>query len=418
MKRLALITFQILGLIYTLSAQFDVDRLLIARNTGIKELANGDTIRVFGFAEGLMDQPGVPGPTIFANEGDSVRIDLWNVSQGAPHTIHLHGLDVDQENDGVPHLSFDVPHMEHGYYHFKAPHAGTYLYHCHVASTIHVQAGMYGLIIIKPTDGSNTTWNGGYPFNDEHSFFLSEIDTTWHNDAVLEHDHDTTMSIHFVEIPKYDPQFFLINGKSDGQLISDSVAFNSGVGRINYVRLTNIGYCGNRIVFPAGLNATIIDSDGRPLPQNEISDTVVVFPGERYGVLCEANVAITDSISFEYFSMNTLEIKNIQKIPVNISELSSVPEDLGMVNEFEVFPNPFYDQTHINFQLIKAGQAKISVFDIHGKKMEDFNLSAARHHLEKGNHTILFGKKVRPGLYIVKLEVDGIYTDYRKIVKQ
>lgn len=418
MKRRALITFQFLGLMYALSAQIDVDRLLIARNTGVKELANGDTIRVFGFAEGLMDQPGVPGPTIFANEGDSVRIDLWNVSQGAPHTIHLHGLDVDQQNDGVPHLSFDVPHMEHGYYYFKAPHAGTYLYHCHVVSTIHVQAGMYGLIIIKPTDGSNTTWNGGYPFDDEYSFFLSEIDTTWHNDAVLEHDHDTSLSIHFIEIPKFDPQFFLINGRSDNQLLADSMEFNSSVGRVNYVRLTNIGYSGNRIIFPAGLNATIIDSDGRPLPQNEINDTVVLYPGERYGVLCEADIELTDSIYFEYFSMNTMEVKNTQKIPVNISTLSKVSEDVALVSAFDVFPNPFSDQTRINFQLIKAGQAKISVYDIHGKRFEDINLGAAGLQLAKGNHSILFGKNVRAGLYIVRLEVDGIYTDYRKIVKQ
>ena len=128
------------GILLFASSQQDLNFLLIARNTGEKILTNNDTIRVFGFAQSLGEQPGVPGPTLEMNEGDSVHIDLWNVSQGAPHTIHLHGLDVDQQNDGVPHLSFDVHHMDHGYYHFKAPHAGTYLYHCHVASTIHVHS--------------------------------------------------------------------------------------------------------------------------------------------------------------------------------------------------------------------------------------------------------------------------------------
>ena len=99
-------------------AQQTVNELIIARNTGKKVLANMDTIRVFGFAQDLLYNPNVPGPTITANEGDSVHLDLWNVSQGAPHTIHLHGLDVDQQNDGVPHLSFDVAHMDHGFLSF------------------------------------------------------------------------------------------------------------------------------------------------------------------------------------------------------------------------------------------------------------------------------------------------------------
>ncbi|MBL4647565.1 MAG: SAM-dependent methyltransferase, partial [Gammaproteobacteria bacterium] len=39
-------------------------------------------------------------------------------------------------------------------------------------------------IIIKPSDGSNTTWNGGIPYENEFSYFLSESDTTWHTDEV------------------------------------------------------------------------------------------------------------------------------------------------------------------------------------------------------------------------------------------
>lgn len=82
----ALIFISLIGKSY---AQQDVNLFLIARNTGQKVLANNDTIRIFGFAQSLGAQPGVPGPTLYANEGDSVHIDLWNVSQGAPHTIHL-----------------------------------------------------------------------------------------------------------------------------------------------------------------------------------------------------------------------------------------------------------------------------------------------------------------------------------------
>ena len=99
--------------------------LLIARNIGKKILDDGTEIRTFGYATKLSENPDIPGPTLIYEQGDSVTIDMWNVSQGAPHTIHLHGLDVNQQNDGVPHLSFDVEHMDHGFYRFMAPHPGT-----------------------------------------------------------------------------------------------------------------------------------------------------------------------------------------------------------------------------------------------------------------------------------------------------
>ena len=86
--------------------------LLIARNTGSKVLEDSTVIRILGYAEKLSANPSMPGPTLTYYEGDSVIIDMWNVSQGAPHTIHLHGLDVDQQNDGVPHLSFAPEHMD------------------------------------------------------------------------------------------------------------------------------------------------------------------------------------------------------------------------------------------------------------------------------------------------------------------
>lgn len=394
--------------------QQNISKLLIARNTGKKVLANQDTIRVFGFAETLSQQPGVPGPTLIANQGDSVHIDLWNVSQGAPHTIHLHGLDVDQQNDGVPHLSFDVGHMDHGYYHFKAPHAGTYLYHCHVASTIHVQAGMYGLIIIKPTDGSNTTWDGGYAYNKEYSYFLSEIDTTWHRDSVLLHDHDTSHTVKAVRIPKFSPQFFLVNGFSDQQLVSENVVFSSSENEVNYVRLANIGYYGNRVIFPAELNAKIISSDGRPLINEEHSDTVYLFPGERYGVLTQASSEFSGQIQFDYINLNTMMVKNTQVVSTNVSGVFSVENLNSDRLAFDVAPNPFDEMASLQFELMQDGELEISIFELSGKQI----LETKKIPSQKGKQSILIGELILvKGVYLVKMVLNGKYLGSKKVVK-
>lgn len=394
--------------------QVHVNITLIARNTGEKVLANNDTIRVFGFSQSLGAQPGVPGPTLIANEGDSVHIDLWNVSQGAPHTIHLHGLDVDQPNDGVPHLSFDVAHFEHGFYHFKAPHAGTYLYHCHVVSTIHVQAGMYGLIIIKPSDGSNTTWNGGFPYTEEHSYFLSEIDTAWHTDEVLLHDHDTSLTIHLVEIPKFDPQFFLINGFSDQQLIDENVVFHSKVNQTDYVRLANIGYCGTRVIFPPGLNAKIISSDGRPLNQIEVSDTVSLYPGERYGVLTAASIEFQGQIRFEYIDLNTMQIKNTQVVPVDVNGFVNIDEINTGEFHFKIVPNPIGQNAKIEFELTASRNVKIRIMEMNGRVVSEtpyqFFLS--------GKHSVDIGTRLEAkGTYVVQLIIEGVGSSTQKMIK-
>jgi hypothetical protein len=396
-------------------AQQNINMLFIARNTGEKVLATNDTIRIFGFAQTLGAQPGVPGPTIIANEGDSVHIDLWNVSQGAPHTIHLHGLDVDQENDGVPHLSFEVGHMEHGFYHFKAPHAGTYLYHCHVASTIHVQAGMYGLIIIKPTDGSNTTWNGGFEYTNENSFFMSEIDTNWHTDSVLLHEHDTTLSIMPVAIPEFHPQYFLINGLSDQQLVDSNVVMNSAVDQIDYTRLTNIGYCGLRVIYPAQLNARIIDSDGRPLPTEEVSDTVYVYPGERYGVLTQPSVEFQDQIIFEYFNLNTMLLKGTQVVPVDVSGFAELATIATQEFSFKIVPNPFSKKAKIVFELEQSRKVRIRIVDakgtiVHEEPIREFSA---------GKNGVNIGEYLKnSGSYIVQLMVEGVGYSTQTLIKK
>lgn len=396
-------------------AQQNLDYLLIARNTGEKVLATNDTIRVFGFAQTLSTQPGVPGPTIIANQGDSVHIDLWNVSQGAPHTIHLHGLDVDQQNDGVPHLSFEVGHMDHGFYHFKAPHAGTYLYHCHVASTIHVQAGMYGLIIVKPTNGSNTTWDGGYPYTSENSFFMSEIDTNWHTDSVLLHEHDTTMMIQPLEIPEFHPQYFLINGFSDQQLIDEGVEFNSAVGQFDYTRLTNIGFYGIRVIFPSGLNAQIIDSDGRPFGSVEVSDTVFVYPGERYGVLTQPSTEFQDSIVFEYFDLNTMVNKGTQVVSVDVSGYVDVAELHIEATAYLLAPNPSSEFTSLQFSFDETKELTVKVYSLRGQLLHD--LKTKEYHSGSHNIDLRFdGSKT--GLYFVHVIENHEELQVLKWIKQ
>jgi FtsP/CotA-like multicopper oxidase with cupredoxin domain len=334
MKKLAFILLTFLS--SSLFGQIDFTKLIIGRNTGTHTFHDGEQTRIFGFTETLSAPTRIPGPIIYVNSGDSVKIDFWNMSQGAPHTIHLHGLDVDQQNDGVGMLSFEVMHDTHGYYYFKAPHPGTYLYHCHVGSTVHLQAGMYGLVIVRPNSGDAfLNWDGGETYGREFPLLASEIDTVWHNDTILDHEHDSLMPLY---VPStFKPQYFLVNGKSGTQLTDPLNYLFALKNEKVYMRLANIGYYGVRYIFPASLNARTVSSDGRPLPMEFESDTIEVLPGERYETFLQLGMDQFYPFLVEHFNLNTQVTEASQTMIIQTSSVSLIENE---EQTLLIYPNP------------------------------------------------------------------------------
>lgn len=331
---------------YQVFGQIDYSKLIIGRTTGSKTLHNGVIVDIWGFAETLGEQIDIPGPTIELIEGDSVEIDFWNLSQGMPHTIHLHGLDVNQDNDGVPALSFEVYHMDHGFYKFKAPHAGTYIYHCHVTSTIHVQAGMYGSIIVRPPNGSeNQTWAGGETYDRDFLWTASEIDLTWHTPTIMNHVHDTVNPQPMYIPSTYTPQFFFVDGRSGTQLTDPNNYYTAAENDKVYMRLVNIGYYGVRYIFPSSVGARTISSDGRPLPTEFINDTIEVLPGERYGTMIQLGTDPLYPVTVEHFNLNTQVIESSQSVTIRTSAAGL---NDGKIEELSIYPNPSKDGVFVS----------------------------------------------------------------------
>lgn len=379
------LTVVFLFLVISSRAQVDTSVLLISKVSFQPqfELSDGNLIKLMGYTQTLSAPILLPSPTLEFEEGDSINLSFWNLSQGAPHTIHLHGLDVDQANDGVPNLSFSVSHDDTGSYYFKAPHPGTYLYHCHVASVLHVQAGMYGMLIVRPKNNPNLTWENGYAFDSERSWLMSEVDTFWHADSLINHSWDPQNPMQYI-LP-YKPQHFLVNGQSEGQL--GTMPFSASVGEKVYLRLANIGYYGNRIILPASLNATVISSDGRPLPVAFQSDTVEIFPGERYGVLVEANAEFTDNIEVEYIDLNTQLVANTQNIAVEIEGYLGVSD---LKNEILTYPNPASNFVNLPYS------GSWTVISITGKVVGELSSSNSKYdirHLSEGTYILKSNEK-------------------------
>jgi len=95
-----------------------------------------------------------PGPELRVRQGDLVEVTLENedVAQGV--TIHWHGVDLPNAEDGVAGVTQNAVLPGEGYvYRFRAEQVGTFWYHTHQASSKEVRRGLFGAFVIEPPQG-------------------------------------------------------------------------------------------------------------------------------------------------------------------------------------------------------------------------------------------------------------------------
>ena len=370
-------------------------------NFGNTTLWDNNIVRIYGFSQKLAAPPTLPGPTLYVNEGDSLLVNAANISQLHTHTVHLHGMDADTKNDGDP-FYYPILHGASKIYRVLAKNAGTYMYCCHIEDVVHVQMGMYGLLVVKAAGGVKTAWTGGPAFNNSYNWLTAELDKSWH-DSIPERIDDT------LKIPPYRPGYFLINGKSEQQIdADDSIKISASENEYIYVRLANIGNFNNRIVFPAALNAEIIDSDGRPLPNLINNDTVMTMPGERYGIMLHPLSQFKDSVSVSYINMDNDSIWNTQWVPVNIQGVFSVPEHAN--NNIMIYPNPASEWVNI---IYKSKEKRNSVdFSI----INSLGQLVMQEKKESTNNSFSVDvSSLNHGIYFIKISAGDEYL-YQKMV--
>jgi FtsP/CotA-like multicopper oxidase with cupredoxin domain len=125
----------------------DVTVDLVARQ-GKARLASGREI------EGYTLNGKTPGPTITATQGELIEVNLRNASVEDGVSLHWHGVDVPNAEDGVAGVTQDaVTQGGEKTYRFVAEQVGTFWYHSHQVSHEQVIGGLLGALVILPRDG-------------------------------------------------------------------------------------------------------------------------------------------------------------------------------------------------------------------------------------------------------------------------
>ena len=295
------------GLGKNVGTEFDLRSMM----NGFTDI-NGETVRLWFFdseksSAGFMGDRFLPSAHFEPIQDQLIRLNFLNRS-GMPHTIHLHGMDVDQANDGVPQTSFTVAPFQLHTYEFIAPHAGTYHYHCHVDTVVHYQRGMAGAVIVRPPDGStNLAWKGGPEFDEEVLWQLNTLDMSWNN-----------VSFSSASTARHRPDVFMLNGRQTAEARTDActrVEFE--VGQTAYIRVVNSCYQWGRVSL-GGLPFQVVASDGRPMRQVPTVTTWELGPGERYDLLLQAGKPQFVLGTVEYLNDYTGEVLGTVETEINI----------------------------------------------------------------------------------------------------
>ena len=117
------------------------------------EMVDGVVVDMWAYktsalAEGVALGARIPGPTIFAIEGDTVRITVRNdIGKGGPHSFAIPGV-----VDSGPLEAGEEKVVE-----FAAPRAGTYLYLDALNAPVNRVMGLHGVLVSLPDPVGNRT---------------------------------------------------------------------------------------------------------------------------------------------------------------------------------------------------------------------------------------------------------------------
>jgi FtsP/CotA-like multicopper oxidase with cupredoxin domain len=108
----------------------------------------GDVLRMLAY------DGSIPGPTLHVDQGSQLTVHVQNDGD-LETTVHWHGLRLENQYDGVP-FETQPPIPIGGSYTQKItfPDAGFYWYHPHIREDYGLELGLYGTIIVEPSDPS------------------------------------------------------------------------------------------------------------------------------------------------------------------------------------------------------------------------------------------------------------------------
>jgi len=180
-----------------LAASLGVQCMHLTGGDGFAVMADGRPQYMFGFSDvtgtpqadvptaGLLAAQW-PAPTIAVDQGKKFYLTLTNVGMVIrpdlfdPHSVHFHGFPQSSTVfDGLPESGVAINQGASLTYFYDLVEPGTYMYHCHVEATEHMQMGMLGTLYVRPAQNNlvpGTALAGGFVHQAGYKYVYNDGD--------------------------------------------------------------------------------------------------------------------------------------------------------------------------------------------------------------------------------------------------
>ena len=240
--------------------------------TDVLELADGGEfdLRIAPVAKQLGDTPirmlayngSVPGPTLRVRQGAHLIVNVTNDAD-LETTVHWHGLRLDNRYDGTTSTQPPIPIGGRFTYRLTFPDPGVYWYHPHIREDYTQEAGLYGTIIVTPSDPDY--WP---PVNRELAITLDDVLVKDGTIAPFSRLHPT-----YTAMGRFG-NVFLINGER-------SISLSARVDEVVRFYLTNTANTRVFNVTIPGARMKLVGGDSGRYEHETFVDTVLIAPSER-----------------------------------------------------------------------------------------------------------------------------------------
>jgi FtsP/CotA-like multicopper oxidase with cupredoxin domain len=298
---------------------------------GFSTMADGEPTYFFGFhdvtgvAPDMVMEEGtlaanLSSPTITMAEGQELYLTVTNVGMVMrpdlfdPHTVHWHGFpQASPFFDGVPDSSISISMMASFTYYYQPLDPGTYMWHCHVEATEHMQMGMLGNLYVTPAqDGTPIGGFTQFAYNDGDGSTGYDIDYVLQFTGMDPEFHEASVSTQPLPFALMNDKHHLINGRGypdtvdpgnidgtdpDGGIYPDSQNVSSliegTVGDTILLRLSNLSVTRFNTVRVLGIPMKVVGKDARQLKgptgldMSYYTNSVTLGGGEAADVLLE-----------------------------------------------------------------------------------------------------------------------------------
>lgn len=217
----------------------------------------GSTVRMLAY------NGSIPGPTLRVPQGARIAVDIANDGD-LDATVHWHGLRLANRFDGTHHTQEPIPLGGRFTAHLDFPDPGIYWYHPHIREDYGQELGLYGALVVEPTDPDY--WA---PVNRELVLTLDDILLDGEgNIAPFHRTHPTHTAMgRFGDV-------FLVAGETDLEIS----VFQGEVVRLYLINTANTRVF--NIAIP-GARLKLVGGDSGRYEHEQHEDVVLLAPSER-----------------------------------------------------------------------------------------------------------------------------------------